>query len=64
MAGGRDIVQQWAKHKDFSSKSCDWKAVDSDDNLTADKFEWQYTREWNMSEEGTRLAVKGNYFVS
>ena len=64
MAGGRDIVQQWAKHKDFSSQSCDWKAVDSDDNLTADKFEWQYTREWNMSEEGTRLAVKGNYFVS
>ncbi|TBU62384.1 hypothetical protein BD310DRAFT_974549 [Dichomitus squalens] len=64
MGGGRDIVQQWAKHKDFSSQSCDWKAVDSDDNLTADKFEWQYTREWNMSEEGTRLAVKGNYFVS
>ncbi|KAI1790119.1 hypothetical protein LXA43DRAFT_891537 [Ganoderma leucocontextum] len=64
MAGGRDIVQQWAKHKDFSSQSCDWKAVDSDDSLTADKFEWQYTREWNMSEEGTRLAVRGNYFVS
>ncbi len=64
MAGGRDIVQQWAKHKDFSRQPCDWKAVDSDDNLTADKFEWQYTREWNMSEEGTRLAVRGNYFVS
>ena len=64
MAGGRDIVQQWAKHKDFSSQPCDWKAVDSEDNLTADKFEWQYTREWNMSEEGTRLAVRGNYFVS
>ncbi|KAM5534946.1 hypothetical protein V8D89_011316 [Ganoderma adspersum] len=24
----------------------------------------QYTREWNIPEEGTRLAVRGNCFVS
>ncbi|RPD62453.1 hypothetical protein L226DRAFT_482501 [Lentinus tigrinus ALCF2SS1-7] len=55
-----DMVQQWATHPDFRDQSCEWSPVGSD----GDRYEWKYSRDWSLREQGTKVSVKGEYSIS
>ncbi|KAI0720522.1 hypothetical protein C8T65DRAFT_633326 [Cerioporus squamosus] len=54
-----DMVQQWATHPDFRDQSCEWSPVGSD----GDRYEWKYSRDWSLREQGTKVSVKGEYSI-
>ena len=57
------LVQQWAYHETFKMRSSDWKPVGGDEGMDTARYEWRYSREWHLHEEGTHLK-KGEYLVS
>ena len=53
--GDENVVRQWAFHPDFRGRECQWKPVDAEDNLNAQTYEWKYSRDWRLQEEGTLM---------
>ena len=55
-----DMVQQWATHPDFRDQTCEWSPV----GLDSDRYEWKYSRDWSLREQGTKVSMKGEYSIS
>ena len=62
MQTDENVVQQWALHPDSKNRECMWTAIESENGLDAQTYEWKYLREWRVQEEGTLLR-KGEYQV-
>ena len=62
MQTDENVVQQWALHPDFKDRECRWIPIETGDGLDAQTYEWKYSRDWRLQEEGTLLR-KGEYLV-
>ena len=47
------VVQLWDKHPDRKKEPCTWRAVSGKDDASATEFEWKYSQDWRLQEEGT-----------
>ncbi|TBU62382.1 hypothetical protein BD310DRAFT_989173 [Dichomitus squalens] len=47
------VVQLWDKHPERKREPCTWKAIGGKDDASATEFEWKYSQDWRLQEEGT-----------
>ena len=48
-----NVVQLWDKHPDRKKEPCTWRPVSGKDDASATEFEWKYSQDWRLQEEGT-----------
>lgn len=58
-----DIVRRWVEHPDFKNTPCEWRPMEVNDALDVQVYEWRYSRNWNMQEEGSMMRSQGSYNV-